>query len=283
MAVGYIRNHGDERPYCLFLSWGPPHNPYQDVPQRYRDMYDPEVIAVRPNVPEADREALAGYYADVTALDDAIGRIVEALEERGQAEDTILVFTSDHGDMLGSHGVWRKQWPWDESTLVPMILRYPAIQSGPQVITTPINTPDLMPTLLNLAGAPIPSCVEGTDLAFEVLGENGIAPASALIGSVAPFGECPHAPEWRGVRTDHYTYVRTLRGPWLLYDNQADPCQMNNLVDDPAHAGLRRELDAELERWLAHTHDPFLPAQAHREMWGYEVDELNQIPYTWFD
>ena len=280
LAIEYIHDHGRERPYCLFLSWGPPHNPYRDVPQDYLDLYEPATVPVRPNCPAPDREALAGYYAQVTALDEDVGRIMVALEETGQAENTILVFTSDHGDMIGSHGVWRKQWPWDECVLVPLLVRYPVRQGSPRQEPAPISVVDLMPTLLSLAGAPVPDVVEGTDLSHLLSGQPGPRPNSALILSVAPFGECPDAPEWRGVRTEQHTYVRTLQGPWLLYDNHADPYQMHNLVDDPQYADLRETLDRELGMWLDRTGDEFLPAQAYRDRWGYVVDEQKAIPYT---
>jgi len=280
LAIEYIRTHGQERPYCLFLSWGPPHNPYREVPQKYLQLYDPEQIYVRPNVPKADRESLAGYYAHITALDEALGWLLSALEESGQAERTIFVFTSDHGDMLGSQGVWRKQWPWDESILVPLIIRYPAIQKGARIVSTPFNVVDLMPTLLRLAHAPIPPSVEGNDLSHLLTGAPGPRPNSALIESIAPFGECPHCPEWRGIRTERFTYVKTLQGPWLLYDNLRDPFQLHNLVNDPDYSKLQDLLEQELQQWLQRTKDEFLPAQAYRDRWGLIVDETNAIPYT---
>jgi arylsulfatase A-like enzyme len=284
-ACEYIRAHGDERPYCLFLSWGPPHNPYQAVPQEYLDRYDPAEIPLRPNVTAPNRQALAGYYAHVSALDDALGWILDALEETGQAEDTIVVFTSDHGDMLGSHGVWRKQWPWDESVCIPLLVRYPAgrddADSHQRQVHVPFSVVDLMPTLLSLCGAPIPDAVEGTDLAHLIRGGNGPAPASALIMSVAPFGEQPEGPEWRGVRTDRYTYAETLDGPWLLYDNLRDPYQLENRVGQADVASLQEALAEELRGWLARTDDPFVAAEEHRRRWGYVVNERNEIPYTW--
>ena len=86
------------------LSWGPPHNPYRELPQSYLDTYPPDEIEIRPNCPDPDREDLSGYYAHVTALDEQLGRIQERLERRGLMDDTVFVYTSDHGDMVGSHG-----------------------------------------------------------------------------------------------------------------------------------------------------------------------------------
>jgi len=98
--------------------------------------------------------------------------------------------------------------------------------------------------------------------------------------AICPFGECPEMPEWRGVRTKRHTYVRRLDGPWLLYDNKADPDQLHNLVDDPAHAALRAKLDAELNRWLERTNDPFKPRQYYVEKYGYHIDTRWQIRHN---
>ena len=129
-AQDYLRNHDGENPFLLVLSWGPPHNPYQTAPEAYKARYKSEEIELRPNVPEADaetaREWLAGYYSHCTALDDCVGDLLQTLEETALDEDTIFLFFSDHGDMVGSHGMDNKQKPWDESIRVPFLLRYPA-------------------------------------------------------------------------------------------------------------------------------------------------------------
>ncbi|MHB9032560.1 MAG: sulfatase/phosphatase domain-containing protein, partial [Anaerolineae bacterium] len=261
-------------------SWGPPHNPYEWAPPDYLQMYDPARIQVPPNVPQPDRQALAGYYAHITALDDAIGWILQAVAEAGQAQDTIVVFTSDHGDMLGSHGLWRKQWPWDDCMLVPLTIRYPARQRPAGRVDNPINAEDLLPTLLDLCSIPVPAEVEGTNLAHLVRGAPGTAPASALMQIISPFCESIE-PEWRGVRTSRYTYTRTLRGPWLLYDNQEDPYQLRNLIDKPAYAALQAGLENELTAWLNRTNDAFLPAAAYREQYGHlDIDDRFAVRIT---
>jgi len=285
LAVEYIRTHGRTRPYCLFLSWGPPHNPYEQVPSEYLSLYDPVLLALRPNVDHprgeaAARKDLAGYYAHVTALDEDVGRILRTLDQTGHADNTLLVFTSDHGDMLGSQGRTRKQWPWDESILVPLLLRFPKVVREARTVSAPVSAVDLMPTLLSLAGVPIPEQAEGADLAHLVTGTDGKVPSSALIESIAPFSEAWPGPEWRGVRTGRYTYVETLEGPWLLYDNQQDPYQMRNLVDDAGHATLRRDLASELGHWLEYTSDDFARADVFRRRWGYPCGEHGQVPYV---
>jgi len=277
LAVDYIRERGT-RQFCLFLSWGPPHNPYRDAPEDCLAMYDAAGIRPRPNCPDPAPEDLAGYYAHVTALDRQLGRIMAALAECGLADNTILVFTSDHGDMLGSQGVHRKQWPWDESTLVPFLVRCPGVipaGTRPRVL---LNVVDVMPTLMAMAGVPVPDTVEGTDLS-EALAGRAPGPESALIVSVCPFAE-NQGPEWRGVRTERHTYVRTRQGPWLLYDNEADPCQRTNLVENAGHPRLRGRLDDMLAEWLTRTDDEFLPREAYWKRFGFDVDATGAVPYS---
>jgi arylsulfatase A-like enzyme len=282
----YITDHGNrEKPFILFLSWGPPHNPYRTAPRKYREMYDPKNITLRPNVPEESRKTalkdLAGYYAHISALDDCVGDILKTLDRTGIADNTIFVFTSDHGDMHGSQGMIRKQRPWDESIRVPFLLRYPVAHGRTgRTIDMPINTPDIMPTLLGLSGITIPQTVEGTDYCGIIRGEEPPADNPVLIMCPSPFGEWKRGEgrEYRGVRTVRYTYVRDLNGPWLLYDNKNDPYQMDNLVNRAE--SLQNEMETTLQRILKDTNDEFLPGEEYIKRWGYEVTEKGNIPYT---
>jgi arylsulfatase A-like enzyme len=287
-AQRYIREADRDAPFLLVLSWGPPHNPYHTAPDEFRRLYRPEDIVLRPNVPEGvakrARKDLAGYYAHCSALDACVGDLLSTLDERGLAEDTVFVFTSDHGDMHGSHGVWRKQPPYDEAVRVPFLLRWPAgLGRQGREVTIPVSAPDLVPTLLGLCGLDVPKTVEGTDLSRVLLGEEETDHDAGLIAAYAPFGEWPKSRggrEYRGVRTSRYTYVRTLDGPWLLFDNEEDPYQQRNLANTPAAADLQAELEAVLSRLLAQTGDRFEPAEAYIQRWGYPVDANGTVPYT---
>jgi arylsulfatase A-like enzyme len=287
-AIGYIRGRDRQRPFLLMLSWGPPHAPYGTAPREFRELYDPARIELRPNVPEdaagASRADLAGYYAHCSALDSCLGELLAALGECGLEENTLLVFTSDHGDMLGSHGFRKKQQPWDESILVPFLLRYPALPGWrPHRTDAPIDAQDIMPTLLSLAGLPVPDEVEGLDFSGHVAGGDSPSDGAALVTCPHPFGQwTPRRQggrEYRGLRTRTHTYVRDLGGPWLLYDNAADPFQLRNLVDDPASAALRAELDARLATRLEETGDRFLPGMEYIRQWGYTVDAEGTVPF----
>lgn len=286
-ARQYLRDHADGPPFLLVLSWGPPHDPYGTAPQQYRDLFDPERITLRPNVPEQDRDkarqAAAGYYAHIAALDGCIGELLDTLRQTGIERDTVFVFTSDHGDMLYSHGCQNKQRPYDESIRVPFLLRYPALlgENG-ATIDMPINSPDIMPTLLGLCGVPVPGTVEGTDFSG-VLRGSAVKDSVALIACYAPFGQWTRVlggREYRGVRTRQYTYVRDLNGPWLLYDNQSDPYQLKNLCNAPEHAALQARLDALLSERLKEPKDDFLPADDYIAKWAYEVDDTGTVRYT---
>jgi arylsulfatase A-like enzyme len=140
-----------------------------------------------------------------------------------------------------------------------------------------------MPTLLGLAGVKIPKTVEGLDFSKHLRGGAAPGGGAALIACYAPFGQWTRkggGREYRGVRTERYTYVRSLDGPWLLFDNQSDPFQMKNLCGDPQSAALQKELDALLQRKLRDTHDDFQPAAKYIEKWRYVTDANGTVRYA---
>ena len=268
LAITFMERHREE-PFALALSWGPPHDPYDQVPDEFLSLHDPGQVELRPNVrvqdslPEdAIRGMIAQYYAHITALDADLGRIMAALERLGLEGDTLLVFTSDHGDMLGSHGGRNKEKPWEESILVPLILRGPGLPAGANCSAL-VGLMDLMPTMLDALGVACPP-VDGRSVVPLLRGEDSERPSSVPIGIpvIVDQGAAEGMPEWRGVRTERHTYARLQSGePWVLYDNAADPFQLNNLIDDPPAAGLRDELEGELQGWLERLDDPCLPWQ----------------------
>jgi arylsulfatase A-like enzyme len=295
-ACAYVRDHGAAgaagaakgKPFLLCLWWGPPHTPFDAAPVKYRAMYDDRAkIQLRPNVPkvyeDAARRDAAGYYAHIAALDDCIGQVWQALRDAGIDDDTILIFSSDHGEMLYSNGYNRKQKPWDESVRVPMLWHYPPLAASR--IDTPMATEDVMPTILGLCGIAIPSSVEGLDYSgfMKGSGANPNSDEAALIECVAPFAEWNRligGKEYRGVRTSRYTYVHDLKGPWLLYDNETDPYQQKNLANDPSAAQLQKQLGELLNKKLAAAHDDFQPAEFYLQKWGYDerIDTKGALP-----
>ena len=279
MAVDYIASRRADRPFALVLSWGPPHNPYRDVPREYLDRYPVPDVEVPANCPDPVREDLAGYCAHVTALDEQLARIVAAIDAAGLRDDTILVYTSDHGDMLGSQGVTRKQHPWDESIRVPFLLRCPDQAGRGRYLSFPFGVVDILPTLLGLAGVPIPETVEGRDVSPAIHGEPFAEPELALIMCIAPFAEYVGAP-WRGVRSARYSYARWLDGRGILYDTAADPEQLDNRYGNPACAALQRHLEDAMQQLLAERGDEFLSAAHYIGRCGFTVDERGAVPFT---
>ena len=301
-AVRFIEESGD-RPFMIFLSWGPPHAPYMTAPEKFRKMYDPATLKLPRNVPAnaaeyippikwdeyADmnpvdrvRHIMAGYYAHCSALDGCIGHLQAAIRQAGLEENTIFVFTSDHGDMLGSHGLWKKQWPYDESARIPFLLKYPALRRTGSEAKTPLNTPDIMPTLLDLCGIPVPASVQGQSRVSVMNGRESLEDA-VLIINVQPFGQWEArrgGKEWRGVRTIRYTYVKDLNGPWLLFDNQADPYQMDNLVNRPEHQALQQSLEERLKKKLLETNDEFADGMEYIRRWNYAVNQNGTVEYS---
>ncbi len=287
-AGQYLRDHATAaKPFVLFLAWGPPHDPYMQVPPEMKDRYTGRSFKLRPNVPaDAETKArndLIGYYAHCTALDTYFGELMATLKDTGLAANTIVVFTSDHGNLLGSHDAWNKQQPYDESIRVPFLLRWPAgLGQEGRRLAAPINSEDVMPTLLGLAGTAVPASAEGIDYSGYLRGGADPSDGAALITCVAPFGQWIRAmggKEYRGVRTARYTYVRDLQGPWLLFDNEKDPFQQTNVVNQPGYKADQDRLDAQLQRKLKANGDEFLPGADYVAKWGYHVDATGTIPW----
>jgi len=287
-AARYLRDHAvADKPFFLFLAWGPPHSSRERAPAKYTARYDPKKLVLRPNVPAATsvaaRQMLATYYAHCSALDGCFGALWSALKNTGLEANTLLIFSSDHGDLLGSQGGQAKQQPYDEAIRVPLLLHWPAglgpAERRPEAL---ICLEDLMPTILSLCQVPVPGSVEGTDYSDYLRGGRDPSDGAVLISCVAPFGEWPRQAggrEYRGVRTARYTFVRDLKGPWLLFDDTEDPYQQVNLVGRPEYAALQAELAAVLTQKLTATHDEFLPAIAYLQQWQYAVDASGTVPY----
>lgn len=254
-------------PFLLCLSLGPPHFPYPTAPAKYRSLYEQQPLQLRRNVPEANRaeatDILRGYYAHMAALDECFRLLLSKLEALGIAEDTIVVFTSDHGDMMLSQGLTTKLHPWDESVCVPFLLRYPRKTGGKgRRVKTPLNMPDIMPTLLSLADLKVPDGLEGRNVLAKHSGPEEAADA-AFLNLPVPITEARRYgfAEYRGLRTQRYTYVRSIHGPWLLYDNRADPFQMRNLCNKKEASKVQSALDRALDARLRALKDEFRPAE----------------------
>jgi arylsulfatase A-like enzyme len=239
---------------------GPPHDPYK-APPEYARLYDPARLTMRknwrpgPGVPGPAE--IAQYYGMITAIDDQVGRLLALLGQLGLAEDTIVLFSSDHGDMLGSHGLRLKRKPWEESIRVPAMLRYPRLIRKGRRADAFLTHVDLAPTLLGLCGLQPHPGMQGADLSAYVRAGQGRAPEEAFFQIFGPYHGDGTEAAWRGLRTRRYMYARFESKPWVLYDLQRDPDEMNNLAADPAAAALLKDLDARLDAWMRRTGDSY--------------------------
>ncbi len=274
LAIEYIRNEGGacrkkDRPFALVVSMNPPHTPYQAVPERYVKRYGEKTwrdLINRPNVAvdsdtQAAREArqqIKNYFAMVTGVDEQFGRILAALEEQGLSDDTIVLFTADHGNCIGSHDQRTKNVHYEESMRVPFLVRWPGrIKTGRDDLL--LSSPDIYPTLLELMGfdADIPPGVQGVSHAAVFRGKQGSRPSSQLYTWVPP-----GKPEWgrRGVRTGRYTLMISRMpdkpAEWVLHDNVDDPYQLRNIAADRPEV-VKALVEKELLPWLERTGDPW--------------------------
>jgi len=242
-------------PWIMFVSYILPHTPYK-APEGYREHFTK--ITIPPNVPagaatEYAKRNLPEYYGMIESLDVEFGRILKALAGAGVADDTIVVYTSDHGDMVGAHGLEAKRWPYEESARIPLLIRYPrAIRAG-TVIADPFGSPDVYPTLAGLAGVQAPRGLDGADFSPLFRGETTKPPRDYVYLEMA-YAYVPW-PGWRALRTRQFMYARTKDKPWLLFDLAADPWEMKNLVDDPSKQALVKEWDERLASVMRVTGD----------------------------
>lgn len=282
------KSKSKDKPFLLFISIGTPHFPHHSAPKAMKAMYPQEELILSPNVPEEmehkTRQELQGYYGHCTATDKAIGDIMDKMKELDLVENTIFVFTADHGEMMGSHGVspYRKQLGWDESIKVPFLISYPAIGDNKgTVVNAPINTPDILPSLLGLAHLDIPQTIEGEDISELIRNPDPNVDRAALVMNVSPFGGNSSDAEFRLLRTKQYTYERTLKGPSKLFDNVKDPYQMNNLVGNAEFAELQKTLDDQLNASLQNIGDDFKPREHYINKWHYVLDKKKRCVDYW--
>ena len=270
MVIDYLRERQDGQPFFTVLSVQPPHDPYV-APVEFAKNHTPAVIKLRENVPnvttvrEKVKRDLAGYYAQIENLDYNLGRLRAALSETGLAENTHIIFFSDHGDMHGSHGQYKKTLPYAESMNIPFIIggemaRYNGRLNG--LCDAPLNHVDIAPTTLGLCDIPIPEWMTGTDYShYRLKGREAMEePDSAYLQCVIPTGHGDSIDKpYRGIVTkDGYKYVCFEGVPWMLYDLNNDPYEQMNLAHNLKYKALRDRLNERLKRWVDETGDDFI-------------------------
>ena len=257
----------DDEPFCLFISPHQPHGtPFEFAPQEYYDRL-PDKLTLPANVPEAWMEralkAYRHYLAMTLALDDMVSELMNYLDSARLADNTLFIFSSDHGTQMGAQGwsPFQKKVPYEESLLVPMIMRWPGVFDGGKtsdVLTAPV---DIFPSLCGLCHVPIPRTVEGYDVSSAWKGEEGAFQQDALLtmNFTASYDYLVNGEEWRGVRTKDHSYARWLNGLTELFDLRNDPLQMNNLAGNPASGDLQKAMSRRLEELMDKRNDALVP------------------------
>jgi len=239
-----------DRPFALFVSFNPPHTGYSLVPEKYRDLYADVVDMDLVRLPSVTKESpgemhalknTRNYFACISGVDDQFGRILECLEQQQIKDQTLVIFTSDHGNCVGVHNHVTKGVHWEESFSVPLIMGIPDVEHEFNDIL--ISPTDFYPTLCGLMGLDevIPGPVQGKDLSEAILDGSGSGPSSALyaylphaLADTLTFGYSGMAWGERGVRTRNHMFV-VEKNPgnntrFLLYDLKADPYQQRNIA-----------------------------------------------------
>ena len=292
-AARFIRENG-ERPFVLYAGFMDPHSP---LPSRPSSLYDPAKLPREPHflrrppanaslyhqkkaefygdLPEIDGEDLgdeagwlrlrARYWEAISGVDRAMAPILEALSESGVADNTIVVYTSDHGEMMGSHGMLHKEVLYQESIKVPLLMRVPWITDESRQIAGHTSQIDLVPTLLGLMGVPLPSRLEGKSLEPVLRGETSLEENAVFIETNGPLiraGAGVPWPSWQPWRTvisgDGWKLNLSTVDQCELYDLNEDPTEENNLYDDAGQKDRISSMTTLLQQWQQETDDDAL-------------------------
>lgn len=270
-AIDFLEKHGGQGPFFVYVSFTAPHDP-RHPPPPYDTMYDPEKIptpksfmprhpfdngeliirdenlAPFPRTPEIVRQHIAKYYGMITHLDAQIGRILQALKETGQADDTVILFSGDNGLAVGRHGLLGKQNLYEHSSRMPLIFAGPGIPKGSSDALVYLY--DLFPTACELTGLTIPEGVEGKSLLPVIRGEKEKV-RDFVFTAYKDVQRSVREPRWKLIKY-HVGGVKTRQ----LFDLENDPYELNNLADDPAAAEHLKRLEGLLRQARAECGDP---------------------------
>lgn len=261
-AVAFIRDAPVQRPFFLWFAPTAPHPPYVSPP-RHQGVYSQMAVEPPPSIGELDvsdkptwvqelpeldaseREGLRGQHREsfeaLLAVDEAVRRILEALETRGDLDHTVVLYLSDNGFSFGEHRWVKKTCPYEECIHIPFLVRYPLAQR--RVVRTIVSAADLAPTIADLAGAELPGPVDGSTLVPLIRDADASSLPDALY---AEWSGNDEVPPWWELRTPEWAYIELATGERELYDMQIDPLQLENLVGDPAYAETVADLASAL-------------------------------------
>ncbi|MER8366876.1 choline-sulfatase [Mesorhizobium sp. M1348] len=296
-----VSDDAAHRPWCLTVSFTHPHDPYV-ARRRYWDLYE-DCPALEPEVgfipydrqdphsqrlyrasdydrfditTEQIRRARRGYFANVSYLDDKLGELLSVLERTRMLDDTIILFCSDHGDMLGERGLWFKMCFFEGSARVPLMIAGKSIHAG--LIETPVSNLDVTPTLCDLAGIDISAIAPWTDGQSLLPLLNGKKRSAPVLMEYAAEGSNAPMVAMRGGR---YKFIHCEIDPPQLFDLESDPRELTNLAADPANAALVAAFtDKVRERWDMAAFDAAVRASQARR-WVVYPALRNGTHYPW--
>ncbi|MCC6682676.1 MAG: sulfatase-like hydrolase/transferase [Phycisphaeraceae bacterium] len=270
-SLAFVREHvadRPEQPWFLCASYGRPHSPlttpgrflrrYRDrVPaaadeDRDPDTLDPYAARLRSKnldadlTPEERRRGREAYYACVEFVDECIGELIDGLARDGLLDNTIIIYTSDHGEMGSVHGLWGKAIYYEQAIGVPLLMSGPGIVGAGRTLAAPISLVDLFPTTCSLAGLPVPEGLDGVDWSDVLTRTDSVKPPRQHVFSAylaygiriqhhARAVESERAAAMRLVRDERWKYVDIERASPLLFDMQHDPDELVNCADQPEH------------------------------------------------
>ena len=277
------RNPDDDEPFFAYIAFTSPHDP-RTPPPPFDTMYDPAEIELPPNfapehpfdigVRDIRDEVLAGYprgvdeikrhiadyYGMISHMDYDIGRILDTLDARGLRENTVVVYTSDHGLGVGQHGLMGKQNLYDHSMRIPLIMRGPGVPTGLQCGAL-LYLLDLYPTLLELADAPVPEGAAGHSLTALLREATYMHRKQIFSAYQGVFGNPAGAPYQRSIKDERHKLIQTVvdgAETWQLFDLEADPYETKDMIDELAFADRVKQLKESLRKRQARFNDPVL-------------------------
>jgi arylsulfatase A-like enzyme len=280
-AVEFLDGYSGPRPFFLKVSFARPHSPY-DPPKRFFERYAaadlPAALVGKWAAryapgnpanedswhgdfrPEQVRRSRQGYYGSVSFVDEQIGRILEALRRRGWLDNTIILYTSDHGDMTGDHHLWRKSYPYESSARIPMLVRWPTAlapsASRGQFSTAPVELRDVLPTCLEAAGIPVSRPIDGQSLLALVRDKQAKWRPWIDLEHGLCYDKSNH---WNALTDGRRKYIfNAFDGHEEFFDLENDPHELNDLASDPKHKSELAEWRSRLVEHLKERGEKFV-------------------------
>lgn len=282
IALNYLKERPKDKPFFIGCGFNGPHPPFM-IPEPWYSMYNEEDIEEPENFHPSDGEpdcketsfyrqlwndhgndwkswkkSMAVYYGFISYIDHQIGRLINELDEQGVLEDTLIIYTSDHGEMLGSHGLWHKMQAYEESLRVPLLFSAPWLAQG-QRSETAATLLDIAPTILTQNNFSVPDSYEGTDLSPWLMEKAPENTETYLFSEQKPLGQFHKETDWRMVTDNQLKLIWNRGDKWELYDLEKDLSENINLSGNIEYSQSETRLREKLTIWMQQTDDSLYP------------------------